>query len=174
MTATSIAIIAWQPKLSDDTDQIGFPDGDKVGPAAVPSLLPSGCRAPGRDRRARSPGRALPFSSRTKQIRRCASPARIAASAVGSTPPTSTAFVWQGCWKNERDPRPERIAELDRRSYDIILTDVRMPDLDGPALLRRLRSHWPALTERLTFITRETVGSARERGAAARFRARLR
>jgi hypothetical protein len=33
-----------------------------------PSLRPSGCRAPGRDRRARSPGRALPFSSRTKRI----------------------------------------------------------------------------------------------------------
>jgi hypothetical protein len=37
------------------------------GPAAAPSLRPSGCRAPGRDRRARSPGRALPFSSRTKR-----------------------------------------------------------------------------------------------------------
>jgi hypothetical protein len=37
-------------------------------PAAAPSLRPSGCRAPGRDRRARSPGRALPFSSRTKRI----------------------------------------------------------------------------------------------------------
>ena len=34
---------------------------------AAPSLRPSGCRAPGRYRRARSPGRALPFSSRTKQ-----------------------------------------------------------------------------------------------------------
>jgi hypothetical protein len=49
------------------TDQIGFPDGDEGGPAAAPSLRPSGCRAPGRDRRARSPGRASPFSSRTKQ-----------------------------------------------------------------------------------------------------------
>jgi hypothetical protein len=70
------------------TDQIGFPDGDhdvpavhsrgrhftaaarmaarriEGGPAAAPSLRPSGCRAPGRDRRAQSPGRALPFSSR--------------------------------------------------------------------------------------------------------------
>ena len=49
------------------TDQIGFPDGNEGGPAAAPSLRTRGCRAPGRDRRARSPGRALPFSSRTTQ-----------------------------------------------------------------------------------------------------------
>jgi two-component system NtrC family sensor kinase len=33
-----------------------------------------------------------------------------------------------------------------------------MPDLDGPALLRQLRAEWPALTERLIFITGDTVG----------------
>jgi DNA-binding response OmpR family regulator len=52
----------------------------------------------------------------------------------------------------------QALAELERRSYDIILSDVRMPDLDGPALLRRLRSEWPGLTERLIFITGDTVG----------------
>jgi hypothetical protein len=34
--------------------------------AAAPSLGTSGCRAPGRDRRARSPDTAFPFSSLTK------------------------------------------------------------------------------------------------------------
>ena len=33
-----------------------------------------------------------------------------------------------------------------------------MPDLDGPALLRRLQSEWPALAKRLIFITGDTVG----------------
>ena len=51
----------------------------------------------------------------------------------------------------------QALAELGRRSYDIVLSDVRMPDLDGPALLRRLQRDWPALAERLIFITGDTV-----------------
>jgi len=52
----------------------------------------------------------------------------------------------------------QALAELGRRSYDLVLSDVRMPDLDGPALLRRLQSDWPALVKRLIFITGDTVG----------------
>ena len=33
-----------------------------------------------------------------------------------------------------------------------------MPDLDGPALLRRLQIDWPALAKRLIFVTGDTVG----------------
>jgi PAS domain S-box-containing protein len=51
----------------------------------------------------------------------------------------------------------EALRELRRRSYDLMLSDVRMPDLDGPALLRRLQSEWPALAERLIFITGDTL-----------------
>jgi PAS domain S-box-containing protein len=51
----------------------------------------------------------------------------------------------------------EALGELRRRSYDLVLSDVRMPDLDGPALLRRLQSEWPALAERLIFITGDTL-----------------
>jgi two-component system NtrC family sensor kinase len=50
------------------------------------------------------------------------------------------------------------LAELERRSYDLVLSDVRMPDLDGPALLRRLKSELPALARRLIFFTGDTVG----------------
>jgi len=52
----------------------------------------------------------------------------------------------------------QALAELGRRSYDLVLSDVRMPDLDGLALLRRLQSDWPALVERVIFITGDTVG----------------
>jgi CheY-like chemotaxis protein len=57
----------------------------------------------------------------------------------------------------------EALAELRRRSYDLVLSDVRMPDLDGPALLRRLQSDWPALAERLIFVTGDTLASAQVR-----------
>jgi PAS domain S-box-containing protein len=52
----------------------------------------------------------------------------------------------------------EALAELRRRSYDLVLSDVRMPGLDGPALLRRLQSEWPALAERVIFVTGDTLG----------------
>jgi two-component system NtrC family sensor kinase len=52
----------------------------------------------------------------------------------------------------------EALAELQRRSYDLVLSDVRMPELDGPALLRRLQTDWPALAERLIFVTGDTLG----------------
>src|SRR5262249_38728746 len=52
----------------------------------------------------------------------------------------------------------EALAELHRRSYDLVLSDVRMPELDGPVLLRRLQTEWPALGERLIFVTGDTLG----------------
>jgi CheY-like chemotaxis protein len=52
----------------------------------------------------------------------------------------------------------EALAGLHRRSYDLVLSDVRMLELDGPALLRRLQNDWPALAERLIFVTGDTLG----------------
>jgi nitrogen-specific signal transduction histidine kinase/ActR/RegA family two-component response regulator len=52
----------------------------------------------------------------------------------------------------------EALSELRRRSYDLLLSDVRMPELDGPALLRRLQNEWPVLAERLIFVTGDTLG----------------
>ncbi len=42
---------------------------------------------------------------------------------------------------------------LDRRMYDVILSDVRMPDLDGRDLHRWLGAERPALLTRLVFLT---------------------
>lgn len=48
-----------------------------------------------------------------------------------------------------------RIAEDD---YDLILSDLKMPDLDGPGLYRRLEQSHPQLLERIIFITGDTLG----------------
>ena len=43
--------------------------------------------------------------------------------------------------------------KLQARSYDVVVTDVRMPRLDGPGLYRVLAQRHPALTRRVIFIT---------------------
>lgn len=42
--------------------------------------------------------------------------------------------------------------------YDAIVCDLRMPDLDGPALFRWLKAHHPALAERVLFVTGDALG----------------
>jgi CheY-like chemotaxis protein len=37
--------------------------------------------------------------------------------------------------------------------YDLILSDVRMPDLDGPALYREVERRHPNLLQRFIFLT---------------------
>ncbi|MFN3402429.1 MAG: ATP-binding protein, partial [Ferrovibrio sp.] len=46
---------------------------------------------------------------------------------------------------------------LHSESFSVILTDLRMPGLDGPSLFARLRSEKPRLTERIIFVTGDTL-----------------
>jgi nitrogen-specific signal transduction histidine kinase/CheY-like chemotaxis protein len=43
------------------------------------------------------------------------------------------------------------------KSYDIIISDVRMPEVDGPALYRTLRPEIPSLDRRMMFMTGDTL-----------------
>ena len=52
----------------------------------------------------------------------------------------------------------EALRRLARRPYDAILSDLKMPDLDGPGLYRRLRETHPHLLERVAFISGDTLG----------------
>jgi CheY-like chemotaxis protein len=46
------------------------------------------------------------------------------------------------------------------RRYDVVLSDVRMPDLDGPALYDLLEDRYPELRDRVAFITGDTMSPA--------------
>jgi DNA-binding NtrC family response regulator len=44
-----------------------------------------------------------------------------------------------------------------RREYALIVSDVRMPDVDGPALYRELASDSPQLARRMLFVTGDVI-----------------
>ncbi|MGH8472597.1 MAG: PAS domain S-box protein, partial [Gammaproteobacteria bacterium] len=50
----------------------------------------------------------------------------------------------------------EALARLSSARYDAIITDIRMPDLDGCALFQEIEARWPALASRVVFITGDT------------------
>jgi CheY-like chemotaxis protein len=51
----------------------------------------------------------------------------------------------------------EALERLGTRAYDVILTDLKMPELDGPGLYREIERRYPALLGRLVFLTGDTL-----------------
>jgi CheY-like chemotaxis protein len=49
------------------------------------------------------------------------------------------------------------LARLQERSYDLILSDWRMPELDGPGLYRAVAQQYPHLLRRFIFLTGDTL-----------------
>jgi len=52
------------------------------------------------------------------------------------------------------------LAQLQAQPYDVILCDLRMPELDGPAFYALLTRQYPALRQRVIFLTADTGGEA--------------
>jgi CheY-like chemotaxis protein len=48
---------------------------------------------------------------------------------------------------------------LHERAYDVIISDMRMPELDGPGLYRAVQRWRPALCRRFVFMTGDALGS---------------
>lgn len=51
----------------------------------------------------------------------------------------------------------EGLAALEERPYEVILCDMRMPDLDGPGFYRELERRYPHLISRIIFITGDVL-----------------
>jgi two-component system NtrC family sensor kinase len=54
----------------------------------------------------------------------------------------------------------EALELLAAEHYDVILTDIRMPDLDGRALYAVIEERWPRHARRVVFVTGDTMTSA--------------
>jgi CheY-like chemotaxis protein/two-component sensor histidine kinase len=51
----------------------------------------------------------------------------------------------------------EALARVGARAYALVICDMRMPDLDGPAFYEALRQRDPALARRVVFVTGDTA-----------------
>lgn len=50
------------------------------------------------------------------------------------------------------------LAQLRAQPYDVVLCDLYMPALDGPALYAIMQQQYPSLCQRLIFVTGDTLG----------------
>lgn len=51
----------------------------------------------------------------------------------------------------------EALQYLSNREYDAILTDLRMPEMDGPELYRQIEQRWPLRARQVIFITGDAL-----------------
>ncbi len=51
----------------------------------------------------------------------------------------------------------EALSRLREASYDVIVTDIRMPDSDGRTLYREIERLWPERSRRVVFVTGDTL-----------------
>jgi CheY-like chemotaxis protein len=57
----------------------------------------------------------------------------------------------------------EAIACLNGGHYDLIISDLKMPRMDGVQLFASLRESYPEMTSRILFVTGDVIGTDAER-----------
>jgi CheY-like chemotaxis protein len=53
----------------------------------------------------------------------------------------------------------EALERLADQTYDLVISDLRMPELDGPGLYRELGVRFPEMVDKIFFVTGDTLGS---------------
>ena len=53
----------------------------------------------------------------------------------------------------------EALERMGRERFDVVLTDIRMPDLDGRELYREISRRWPERASQVLFVTGDTLTS---------------
>jgi PAS domain S-box-containing protein len=61
----------------------------------------------------------------------------------------------------------DALNHLATENYDVILTDIRMPDLDGLALFREIKQRWPERVDRVVFVTGDPLSAMSRAQAGA-------
>jgi two-component system NtrC family sensor kinase len=61
----------------------------------------------------------------------------------------------------------EGLLRMQEQVFDVILTDVRMPDMDGLALYGEIERRWPEHVHRIVFVSGDTLSSGLSDFAAA-------
>ncbi|MFT3665225.1 ATP-binding protein [Piscinibacter sp.] len=65
-----------------------------------------------------------------------------------------------GCTATSVASGREALAWLDRNACSVILCDIRMPDMDGPAFWRALQARHPQMLRHLAFVTGDTLSAS--------------
>lgn len=58
---------------------------------------------------------------------------------------------------------PQALQCLSDHEYEVILTDLRMPEMDGPELYRQIQQRWPQWANRVIFITGDALSASVQR-----------
>jgi two-component system NtrC family sensor kinase len=63
-------------------------------------------------------------------------------------------------WVETAASGQEALLRLESSHYDVVLTDIRMPDMDGLALFEEVKRRWPERAGRVVFVTGDTLSDA--------------
>jgi two-component system NtrC family sensor kinase len=62
----------------------------------------------------------------------------------------------------------EALERIDAAPFDVILSDIRMPDMDGLSLHEKIQQRWPDQSARVIFITGDTLTTSLAEWASQR------